>query len=208
MRTFIFLALVIFFTISGTWLMINKDDNAPYEIPYLSETEFSFFNLLSDSSSVQNEEWSLTLIGKWRYSFFEYYGETYHKIEGEVEYKEDGTFFSYVTWKYYEGKYRLKDDEPSIIAGGSYSGAWLTENQEWQEKITKCSINTSHHELWDDYDVCDNVYPRGRKIRYGKFNSDKKKSKTVRFDDKKIVIHSKSFHTGLTNKYVFDRITE
>lgn len=203
-------AVVLSFFVSGGWLMINKDASAPYEIPYLSGASLE---AISDGSLITTkiapvEEWEDILIGKWSYSFVEPYGQLVYTMQGEVEFKEDGTFFKYITWRHFGSKYSFEKNDPKIVAGGSYSGTWEMDNEIWKEKRLKCKITKTHNDARGDLDVCGVFYKLNEAKIYGQFNDEENKSKVTHFNRDNIIIESKSFATGETNKYFFKRLKE
>ena len=74
---------------------------------YLTASRFELLDVpaLSRGEILPQEEWSKTLLGKWKYRRVfkaSFYSWVY---EGEVEYKPDNSFSRYITCKYYEGYY-------------------------------------------------------------------------------------------------------
>lgn len=62
MRTLFYWLIVLSFFGAGAWLMINKDSNKPYEIPYLSKSSMglSFGSLMENEVTILPlEEWEV-----------------------------------------------------------------------------------------------------------------------------------------------------
>lgn len=156
MKKLIFKGLVLFLLGAGGLLLMNKDADTPYEVPYLSSASLTGISLGNGIPTSKDEilpvkEWEGILTnGEWKYTTVFYGLEDIYRFEGEIEFRPDGSFERYVTVRYYFGTPKNvleKDSYLRSVSGGIVSGKWkMADNGEaiWYEKIKKCSGELSY----------------------------------------------------------------
>lgn len=204
MRTLFYWLIVLSFFGAGAWLMMNKDSNKPYEIPYLSKSSMglSFGSLMENEVTILPlEEWESVLTnGEWDFTTVFYGIDDIHRFEGDVEFKTDGTFNRYVTMSYYRGTAKkVQENERYLksVSGGSISGKWgIAVNGEpfWFESVEKCNGKVSFKSptITDPKHICD-AFGKGKLYTYGTKKEDLAKYEVTTFKNDHIVIEGKSY---------------
>ena len=196
--------------------MLNKDSNKPYEIPYLSKSSMglSFGTLTENEDTILPlEEWESVLAnGEWIFTTVFYGIEDIYRIEGDIEFKPDGTFKRYVTMSYYRGAAKeVQENENYLksVSGGSVSGEWgMAVNGEpfWYEKVTKCNGKVSFEvpNLGLPINICD-AFIEGKIYTYGTKKEDFAKYKVVAFKHDHIAIEGKDYTDEGTKVWIFHK---
>jgi hypothetical protein len=150
------------------------------------------------------EDWEKAIIGTWKYNMLLDKVREKQAFEGEIEYKNDGTFIRTVTIFVHftdNGEVEISKGYEEIISGGTVKGKWKVdkENQLLIENSESCTISNSFVASWanKEYDGC--VY--FAEFVFGNKQTDDWKGELLELSEKNIRAKSKQFSSNANLTY-------
>ena len=171
-------------------------------LPYADEAASGYI--------VPREEWKTLLEGTWKYEVEIVNPVNVVIYEGEIDYREDGTFKRYVDCKIWEfdrpysqsegnESGRLDNFDMNLLVSGSVSGKWTVSAEDyWFEVVDECNmqlvhLNTGYNSKYNKTSAdllqptCVGYYPMDT-IRYGNFTNGIVEKEVRTFTQDQIVL--------------------
>lgn len=180
-----------------------------------SEDGESLFSDLFESNSegqiLPVNEWKNTLIGKWKCESVFTTADNTVLIENRMEFKSNGEYKAYFTYKYYVGR-KIKSSNLHITEGGLHSGTWVvdTANANFYIIIEACEMSSSTKidEGFYYSDICKNLYPNNSALSYGNLEDSDSIAELKIFSKNKILSIGRNFGDDTRFTIKFTRILD
>ena len=149
------------------------------------------------------ENWEKVIVGTWKYNMLLDKAREKQVFEGEIEYKNDGTFTRTVTIFVHftdNGEVTISKGWEKIISGGTIKGKWkVYDNKLLVEDLELCTISNSFlaSDANKKYDGCAYFL----EFTLGDKQTDDWKGELLEFSEKSMRAQSKQFSSGALITY-------